>query len=277
MMKRLISLVLLLSFALSFSIISFAETPSKTAEGFNASEYTDEALLEIQGEIVAELVSRRERGSKDEVPVLDEDDTSDTANDDAPDSITLDGWEFDSSYVNNEYYDIVETATFKSIAGYTVLVHKLLAKQDVYLSSTVIATAPNGDVIGKKSDDIVLTKGKSNYFSYYFESDITNATLTTQLKTKSEMMKSGERNAVEMVDYNISGDHLYITFKQVGELDYFSQFKLLYYKNDKIVDIEKDGIFSVYAENLTGIGTTDVASVWIYGKNFDRIEYIFEL
>ena len=87
---------------------------------------------------------------------------------------------------------------------------------------------------------------------------------------------TGERNAVEMVQYNQTGDDLFITFKQnVDELDYFAKFKLLFYKGDKIVDTE-DGYFNIYAENLNGNGATDVAKIWAYGIDYDRIEYIFE-
>ena len=87
---------------------------------------------------------------------------------------------------------------------------------------------------------------------------------------------TGERNTVEMVQYNQTGDDLYITFKQnVDNLDYFAKFKLLFYKDDKIVDTE-DGYFSTCVENLNGNGATDEAKIWAYGTDYDRIEYIFE-
>ena len=42
--------------------------------------------------------------------------------------------------------------------------------------------------------------------------------------------------AVEMVQYDISGDSLYVTLQQTGDsLGAFSQFKLLLYKGDTIV------------------------------------------
>ncbi len=44
---------------------------------------------------------------------------------------------------------------------------------------------------------------------------------------------------------------------------------------DKIVDTE-DGYFNIYAQNLNGNGATDVAKIWAYGTDYDRIEYIFE-
>lgn len=54
-----------------------------------------------------------------------------------------------------------------------------------------------------------------------------------------------------------------------------AQFKLLFYKEDRIIDTE-EGYFMIYAENLNGIDSTDVASVWVYGIDYDRFEYIYE-
>ena len=86
----------------------------------------------------------------------------------------------------------------------------------------------------------------------------------------------GDRDAVEMEQYNVSGDNLYITFKQTSDnIGSFAKFKILFYKDGKIVNAE-DGYFSVYAENLTGKESTDVAEIWVYGKEFDEVEYIFE-
>lgn len=179
-------------------------------------------------------------------------------------------------YEHNDCYDIVETASITDSIGDTILIHKVLAKKNTSVSGTVLAYAPDGSVIGKSSDDIVLTEGEYNYFQYYFESDISNATLETQAKAEKDSFMTGERDAVEMVQYNQSEDNLYITFKQkVDELDYFAKFKLLFYKGDKIVETE-DGYFSTYAENLNGKDSTDVAEIWIFDVDYDRIEYIFE-
>lgn len=137
--------------------------------------------------------------------------------------------------------------------------------------------AADGSVLGKATDDITLTEGRYNYFCYVFSSDVSNAdTISANARAKSDSLLTGERNAVEMVQYDQSGDELYITFEQTGDdVGPFARFKLLFYKNDKIVDC-KDGFFNTYTDNLNGKGSTDVASIWVYGKDFDRIEYVYE-
>ncbi len=182
----------------------------------------------------------------------------------------------ENTYEHNEYYDIVETSSFQNSIGTTIVIHKVLAKKDVSVSATLLAYGSDGSVLGKSSDDIVLTAGQNNFFRYSFEGDISSANIQANAQAKNDSFMTGERNAVEMVQYNQTGDDLFITFKQnVDELDYFAKFKLLFYKGDKIVDTE-DGYFNIYAENLNGNGATDVAKIWAYGIDYDRIEYIFE-
>lgn len=182
----------------------------------------------------------------------------------------------ENTYEHNEYYDIVETASFQNIIGSTIVIHKVLAKKDVSISATLLAYADDGSVIGKSSDDITLTEGKYNFFRYSFDSDVSNASIQANAKAESDSFMAGERNAVEMVQYNQSGDDLYITFEQISdEVDAFAKFKLLFYKGDQIVETE-DGFFNIYAENLNGKGSTDVAKIWAFGIDYDRIEYVFE-
>lgn len=182
----------------------------------------------------------------------------------------------ENTYDNNQYYDVVETSTFKNSINYTILVHKVLAKKDVRVTGTILAYAEDGSVIGKSSDDIVLTAGQYNYFRYSFNNDISNANLQMNAQAKEDNIMVGERNAVEMVSYNQSGSSLYITFKQnVDDLGLFPKFKLLFYKDDRIVDTE-DGYFDVYAENMNCKDATDVAEIPVYDLDFDRFEYIYE-
>lgn len=180
------------------------------------------------------------------------------------------------TYVSNLCYDIIETGAYKDSIGYTHIIHKVSAKKDCTVEGTLIATDAAGNVIGKSTDSIVLTKGQFNFFSYLIEGDLTNATSNYSAKEKSEYLVGDRKNVVELVQYNLSGNNLYLTFRLNGtELKYFSRFKILFYKNDKIVS-SKDGYFSTYTDNLTGNGSTDVAEIWAYGINFDRIEYFFE-
>ena len=182
----------------------------------------------------------------------------------------------ENTYEHNEYYDIVETLSFQNSIGTTIVIHKVLAKKDVSVSAMLLAYGTDGNVMGKSSDDIVLTAGQNNFFRYSFEGDISSANIQADAQAKKDYFMTGERNTVEMVQYNQTGDDLYITFKQnVDNLDYFAKFKLLFYKDDKIVDTE-DGYFSTCVENLNGNGATDAAKIWAYGTDYDRIEYIFE-
>ena len=180
------------------------------------------------------------------------------------------------TYEHNEYYDIVETSSFQNSIGSTIVIHKVLAKKDATISATLLAYASDGSVIGKSSDDIVLTEGTYNFFRYSFDGDISNADIQSSAQAEEDSFMTGERNAVEMVQYNQSENDLYVTFEQTGdELSSFAKFKILFYKGDTIVDSE-DGYFNIYAENLNGKGSTDVASIWVYGTDFDRIEYVYE-
>ena len=182
----------------------------------------------------------------------------------------------ENTYEHNEYYDIVETSSFQNSIGTTIVIHKVLAKKNVSVSATLLAYASDGSVIGKSSDDITLTEGKYNFFRYSFDGDVSSAKIQANAQAKNDSFMTGERNAVEMVQYNMSGDDLYVTFEQTGDgLGSFAKFKLLFYKGDQIVDTE-DGYFNIYAENLNGKGSTDVASIWVYGTDFDRIEYVYE-
>ena len=182
----------------------------------------------------------------------------------------------ENTYEHNVFYDIVEAVSYKDSIGYTHLIHKVLAKKNVSVSATIIAYGADNSVIGKASDDITLTEGKNNFFHYTFESDISNAKFSVNATPKEDSFLSGERNAVELTDYNRSGDSLYLTFQQTGDnLSAFAKFKILFYKEDQIVDTEYS-FFSTSTQNLNGKGSTDVAEVWVWGKDFDRIEYIFE-
>ena len=160
----------------------------------------------------------------------------------------------ENTYEHNAYFDIVEVASYKSSIGSTHIIHKVLAKSNVTISATLLAYGTDGNVLGKGTDEIILTEGKYNYFHYLFDSD----------------------NAVEMVQYDISGDSLYVTLQQTGDsLGAFAQFKLLLYKGDTIVDTEEN-FFNISAQNLNGKGSTDVAEIWVYGVDFDRVEYVYE-
>lgn len=181
------------------------------------------------------------------------------------------------TYMNNDYYDVVETATFKNSINDTVVIHKVLAKKDVSVTGTLLAFEDDAStVIGKSTDDIILTAGQYNFFRYTFDGDVTDSPIQPSSQVQQDSVMVGERNAVEMVTYNQNERHLYITFKQnADELGSFAKFKLLFYKDDKIVDTE-DGYFTAYANNLNGNGSSDVVKLRDCSEEYDRFEYIFE-
>lgn len=182
----------------------------------------------------------------------------------------------EGTYDNNNCFDIVEKSSFIDIAGYTHVIHKVKGKKDSSVSATMLAYDSAGNVIGKGQDEIVITKGENNFFEYLFESDVSKATFEVNANIQSDSFLTGERSAVEMESYNQSGDNLYITVKQVGdELSSFEKYKILFYKGGKIVDTEK-GYFTVSAEGLNGKGSKDTIEVWVYNKDFDKIEFIYE-
>lgn len=182
----------------------------------------------------------------------------------------------ENTYEKNEYYDVVDTASYVNSIGTVYLIHKVLAKKNVSAEATLIAYAPDGSVIGKSSDDIVLTVGQYNYFEYSFNSDISNASIQVHVQTESDEYSAIDRKAVEMVQYNRNDDHLYVTLKQTADtVTDFARFKLLYYKNGKIVGSES-GYIDIYAENLNGKDSTDVVDIGVYGEDFDKVEYIYE-
>lgn len=179
-----------------------------------------------------------------------------------------------NTYDHNEYYDIVDTAVLPdSIGWYTYVIHKVQAKKNVSVEGTVLAYDANEDVIGKAADTITLTEGQYNYFKYALEGDVSKAKLSFTASADSDSFLTGERNAVEMVKYNHSGDNLYVTFKQTADkIGTFAKYKLLLYKGKRIVGTE-DGYFS---DKLNGIGSTDVEEIWAFGDDFDKVEFVFE-
>ncbi len=182
----------------------------------------------------------------------------------------------DETYENNQYYDLVNSATIKNIIGDTIVIDKITAKKNTTVEATIIAYASDGSVVNKSSDEITITAGEDNYFYFYFDSDVSDCTMKVSVQFKSNAFLSGDRNAVEMERYDRVDDKLYISVKQVKEnIGSFSEFKILFYKGDKIIDADY-GFFSSSATGLTEIGSTDVIEMWTDETDYDRIEFIYE-
>ena len=173
-------------------------------------------------------------------------------------------------------FEVVDRAQYQNSIGDTILIEKVLAKEDVTVDYTMVVKDADGNVIDKSEDTVNLVKDEYNYFRFSFDNEISDDTqIETKVKQGSDW-SVGQKDAVEMVEYNQVDYHLYITFRQTAEqIGSFSRFKLLFYKGDQIVH-DEDGSFTVYAENLDGIGSEDVASLSIFDVDYDKIEYIFE-
>ena len=181
------------------------------------------------------------------------------------------------TYESNSYFDVIERGSFDKY-GRTYIIDKVTSKKTGSVSATVIAKGPDGAVIGKSEDTIYLTEGNNNYFSYSFSSDVSNATFDITLKNNDDSWfdSHGDANAVEMTSWNAVDNHIYISVSRVKEnIDSSAKFKILYYNAGQLVDVD-DGYISIFAENLTGVGSTDVIEESAYGIEYDNIEFIYE-
>ena len=182
----------------------------------------------------------------------------------------------EDNFDDNEYFESVDAAGYVNSIGTKIIIAKILAKKNATVSSTMLLVDQEGNVLGKSTSEIKLTEGQYNYFRYTFNCDMTGADLTLQGSIRPDSVLDGERNAVEMVKYNKNGNDLFLTLRQTSDdLGAFAKFKILFYKNGKIV-YDDEGYFNVYAQNLSGADSTDVAKIWAYGIDYDEIEYIFE-
>ena len=208
-----------------------------------------------------------------EAPVITEAETTSDPNIRADYDLTA--IEADNPYYHNDYYDVVEVATYSNSYGDQILIQKVIAKKDAIIDGTILVFDKNEDVIGKETSDMRLIAGQANFYRYTFDTDISDATF--QMKyTTSDVSKKYEIG-VEMVKYNVSGDTLYVTFKQLcDKLDSFSKFKFLFYKDGNVVGSVPSSFFDIYAKNLNEKNAVDVVELGVNGVDFDTVEYYFE-
>ena len=182
----------------------------------------------------------------------------------------------EESYYENDTFEVTYKTLYNNILNDSTIIHKVYASKTKDVEATVIAYDLNGNVIGKATDEIELVEGQYNYFRYHFSTDVSNATFEVKVQIKEPSYLRGEEDAVELVTSSDDGFHLFLTFKQVkptfGE---FAKFKILYIKDGQVIG-DADGYYSVYAENLAGKDTTDVAKLLMDVDSYDHIEYFFE-
>ena len=152
------------------------------------------------------------------------------------------------------------------------------AKQSIAIDASAIANSSDGNVLGKSSDDTVIAKDGYCYIKFSFDGEVKKGTLNETINVTPVTNEAKYTfNAVGMTKWNRVDSDLYVTFKQITDkIGDFSKFKLLLFNNGDLI-YSTDGYFSVYAENLNGKDSTDVASLWVYSiGDFDKIEYYYE-
>lgn len=174
-------------------------------------------------------------------------------------------------------FDIIDTQTYNRY-GRTAFVRRLRAKENACICFSAVAKDKNGGVIGKAEDTITLTAGKDNYFQLVFDQALPEGYQLDIKASQASDWAAGPRDAVELVASNQTDRNLYLTFRQTADtLGAFSRFKLLFFSGGKII-FSTAGSFTVYANNLNGKGSEDVAEIGVSKQifDYDRFEYFFE-
>lgn len=183
---------------------------------------------------------------------------------------------------NNNYFVGLETLSYP-LGDCSMMIVKVRGKQNCEAKLELTLFGEDDRVLTILDDTITLTEGKENYFSYVLDPNSVSLEdgekwrLESSFTATEDLTLEGERNAVELEKYNMSGKNLYMTFKQTGDkVGYLSKFKLLFYKDDQLIHSD-EGRFSEYADGLVNKGDTDIAELYMYsGEDFDRLEYFYE-
>ena len=256
----------------------YIETISKIYKGAG-EDYVVREELDLSGfydfkeeedEFVEELFGseeNRDKWAKEKDSGKASDDTSSESNDNK---------NKEESYYENDTFEVSYKTLYNNILGHSTIIHKVYASKTKDVEATVIAYDLNGNVIGKATDEIELVEGQYNFFRFLFTADVSNATFEVKVNIKEPDGLRGPEDAVELVTYSDDGFNIFLTFKQVKpSVGEFAKFKILYIKDGQVVG-DGDGYYSVYAKNLNGQDTTDVAKLLLDVDEYDHIEYFFE-
>ena len=256
----------------------YIETISKIYKGAGEDYVVMEELdlsgfydfKEEEDEFVEELFGseeNRDKWAKEKDSGKASDDTSSESNDNK---------NKEESYYENDTFEVSYKTLYNNILGHSTIIHKVYASKTKDVEATVIAYDLNGNVIGKATDEIELVEGQYNFFRFLFTADVSNATFEVKVNIKEPDGLRGPEDAVELVTYSDDGFNIFLTFKQVKpSVGEFAKFKILYIKDGQVVG-DGDGYYSVYAKNLNGQDTTDVAKLLLDVDEYDHIEYFFE-
>ena len=195
------------------------------------------------------------------------------------------------TYFHNDYYDVVDEGFYtKGLDQY--IIHKVYGRIDGKIEASAIAYDADGNVIGKATNDLLIMDDNYNFIEYKFDdTDLTNANISYSATYKELYISTATRVADISISQSLSGSYvklnswntkkdktLYLSLELNGsELSYLDKFKVLYYKEGKIVG-SGSFYFSSKAKGLTHSGATDVAELSIpsSAKGFDDLVFIFE-
>lgn len=187
------------------------------------------------------------------------------------------GWSSDFSYISNDYYDIVAVYDY-SDSYFNYVVHKVYAKQDGSVSSTVSLRDASGADVGEEKDYIVLTAGEYNYFCYMIDPDDNAVSYSVEFETNSAGSEYviGDRGGIVVDNYAIEDKKLILTLKQVKEnIGSFPVYKIAYYKDGELVKFDVGYLYSA-TNSLTGVGSTVDYDKWLGNLDFDEFEFVYE-
>lgn len=176
------------------------------------------------------------------------------------------------TYESNQYFDVVDSYTYKR-GGYTYIIDKVLGKQNnMHVDLTMLIYDKDDDVIEKCTPDVIVNKGYYNFITYWIESeDYDHHSISY---TASSSWHGGDPDPVKMVKYKKKDKKVLITFEQTGQIGSFASFKLLFFKDGKVV-YHGSWYFDVYVKQLNGVGSVDVAEISL-SSDFDTVEYYYD-
>ena len=177
---------------------------------------------------------------------------------------------------SEDYFEVTDTLTYQNSFGETVLVRKVLAKQDAALISTASLTNGSGQSAGNPTDRIILSEGEYNYFRYIFPEGIPDGAAPEFSEFRSVEPARGANHAVELAEWKLEDHDLKMTVRQTAEpLSRESRFKLLFYKEGSLVGDEY-GLFSLNTDALQGSGSEAELDLMLLETDFDDIEFYYE-
>lgn len=175
-----------------------------------------------------------------------------------------------------DYFEVTDTLTYQNSFGGTVIIRKVLAKQDAALISTVSFQGADRRSLNNSSDRIVLTEGEPNYFRYILPDGIPEGEEPEFKEHLSIGGGSRTKNAVELISWSQDESGLNLNVRQNAEqLSPEARFKLLFYKEGQLV-YDEFGVFAMNTDELKGPGSEASLTVLLVETDFDDIEFYYE-